>query len=241
MAQQTLLGGDGTTGESGATHNSKANSNFTELYGATAAAQADADAANSALSSHISTTAAHIAANIAFTAYGSIASTNVQAAIQEMLDEGVSVPDATASVKGIGKLYTTTGAATDGSMTQAAITAAFGGVKAEVFVTTTSKTASYTLAAAELTLINAGAQLVMEMNSASALTLTIPTNAARAFPVGTKVGWRQAGAGVLTIAPDGGVTMRAANNANKAYAQYSMGYIEKVATDEWYLGGDITV
>jgi hypothetical protein len=139
------------------------------------------------------------------------------------------------------KLYTSTGAATDGTMTQAAIAAAYGGAKMEINATITAKTASYTLAAAEKTLTDAGAQLVMHMDSASGLSLTIPTNAAVAFPLGVRIGWYQKGAGQLTIAPDTGVTMRSPMNANKSYAQYSMGYIEKIATNEWVLGGDITV
>jgi hypothetical protein len=108
LAQQTLLGGDGTTGESGATHNSKANSNFTELYAATAAAQADADAANTAISDHISDgTAAHAGTAIAFTPVGTITATNVQDAIAEVATEaGASVPDATDTVKGIVELAT---------------------------------------------------------------------------------------------------------------------------------------
>lgn len=107
MAQQTLLGGDGTTGETGATHNSKANSNFTELYAATAAAQADADAAESAISSHVSASPAHIAANIAFTPVGTIGATNIQDAIAEVaVEAGATVPDATETVEGIAELAT---------------------------------------------------------------------------------------------------------------------------------------
>jgi hypothetical protein len=109
MAQQTLLGGDGTTGETGATHNSKANSNFTELYGATAAAQADADAATTAISDHISDgTDAHNASAISVVAFGSIGATDVQSALEEIAAEAgaVTVPDASTTVKGIAELLT---------------------------------------------------------------------------------------------------------------------------------------
>lgn len=109
MAQQTLLGGDGTTGETGATHNSKANSNFTELYAATAAAQADADDALADISTHISSNPAHAGANISFTPVGTITATNVQDAIAEVATEaGASVPDASETVKGIAELATQT-------------------------------------------------------------------------------------------------------------------------------------
>lgn len=108
MAQQTLLGGDGVTGETGATHNTKANSNFTELYGAVAAAQADADDAQSDISSHVSANPAHSAANISSAAFGSIGATNVQAALEEIAAEAgaVTIPDATETVEGVAELAT---------------------------------------------------------------------------------------------------------------------------------------
>lgn len=122
MAQQTLLGGDGTTGENGATHNTKANANFTELYGATAAAQADADAANSALSTHISdSSAAHAGSAIAFTPAGGISSTNVQAAIEEVAAAS-GVADASVTVKGIIEIATPAEVIT-GTDTERAVTA----------------------------------------------------------------------------------------------------------------------
>lgn len=107
MAQQTLLGGDGVTGETGATHNSKANSNFTELYGAVAAAQADADDAQSDISAHISANPAHSGANISFTPVGSIGATNVQDAIAEVAAEaGAVIPDASETVEGVAEIAT---------------------------------------------------------------------------------------------------------------------------------------
>lgn len=127
MSQAILLGGDGVTGETGATHNTKANANFTELYTATSTAQSTADSANSNISSHLSDpTAAHAATAIAFTPAGTIGATTVQAAIEEVAAEAASgvAPDATPTVKGIMKLYTSTGAATDGTIDRSAITTA---------------------------------------------------------------------------------------------------------------------
>lgn len=109
MAQQTLLGGDGTTGETGATHNSKANSNFSELYAATAAAQADADAAQTAISDHVSDgVAAHAATAISVTPFGTIGATELQAALEEIAAEAgaVSIPDASETVEGVAELAT---------------------------------------------------------------------------------------------------------------------------------------
>lgn len=103
------------------------------------------------------------------------------------------------------------------------------------------ETATHELDATDLASIAAGDQLTIRMNAAGPLDLEIPTNAVQAFAVGTIIGWEQMGAGQLTIVPDVGVTLRAPNSANKSFAQYSKGYIEKIGTNEWILSGDITV
>lgn len=106
MAREILLGGDGVTGETGATHNTKANANFLELYTNVAAAQADADAAQTDLSNHISdATAAHAGSAISFTPAGGLSSTDVQSAIVELAGAG-GVADASVTVKGIVELAT---------------------------------------------------------------------------------------------------------------------------------------
>jgi hypothetical protein len=109
MAQQTLLGGDGTTGESGATHNTKANSNFTELYAATAAAQSTANTVTTGLSDHLSDgVAAHAASAIAVTPFGTIGATDVQSALEEIAEEAgaVTIPDASETVEGVAEIAT---------------------------------------------------------------------------------------------------------------------------------------
>lgn len=120
------------------------------------------------------------------------------------------------------------------------ISAGSGDDKADALITTSTKTANYTLAAGDLTSVNAGEQLVFLMNVATANDFTIPPNSSVAFPTGTVIKGVQYGAGQVTIVPDSGVTMRSPFNANKTYAQYSEFYIEKIGSDEWILGGDIT-
>ncbi|HSX22671.1 MAG TPA: hypothetical protein VLE97_07875, partial [Gaiellaceae bacterium] len=70
----------------------------TDVEGALAELQSDAEADATALSDHIAdTSAAHAASAIGFTPDGSISSTNVQAAIQEVRDEaGAATPAASA-------------------------------------------------------------------------------------------------------------------------------------------------
>lgn len=190
MAQQTLLGGDGTTGETGATHNSKANSNFTELYTATAAAQADADAAQTAISDHISdATEAHASDAIAYdNTTSGLGAENVKDAIDELASVS-GVGDATASVKGIAKLFPSTslGTNTDGAPTQNAAKiyadTLFGAVvkarevpidSQQVPATTGTKFA-YTLAQA-ITITAVAASLRIAQTGGSIFTIDINKN-----------------------------------------------------------------
>jgi len=97
-------------------------------------------------------------------------------------------------------------------------------------VSTTSPTGSYTLVLGD-------AGKVVEVNSGSASTLTIPENAIVTFPVGTSIGVYQAGAGVVTISPTGAAVIRAANGTDTG-GQYSEVKLRKRATDEWVISGD---
>ena len=99
--------------------------------------------------------------------------------------------------------------------------------------TISQKTASYTLAA--LTERDS----MIEMNSASATTLTVPTNATVAWPVGTSIDILRVGAGAVDVAGAGGVTINATPGL-KLRAQYSSATLIKRATDTWVLVGDLS-
>jgi hypothetical protein len=94
--------------------------------------------------------------------------------------------------------------------------------------------------AASYTLVLDDQGKVVEMNSGSANNLTIPLNSSVAFPTGTEITIIQYGAGRTTIVPTGGVNLRSVNSWTKANGQYSVMGLLKVATDEWYLYGDIS-
>ena len=86
-------------------------------------------------------------------------------------------------------------------------------------------------------------QLVTASN-ASAQTYSIPTNASVAFPVGAQINIIQIGAGQVTIqAVTSGTTTVASTGATatapKLRVQYSSATCIKVATDVWYVIGDI--
>jgi hypothetical protein len=90
------------------------------------------------------------------------------------------------------------------------------------------------------TLVLADAGDLVEMESGSAQTLTIPTNASVAFPVGTKIDVLQTGAGECSIAPvDGTVTLNSEGSKRKINAQWQAVTLIKRDTNSWALIGAI--
>lgn len=95
------------------------------------------------------------------------------------------------------------------------------------------KTASY-----ELSSVDERDDLI-EMNSASGITLTIPTDANTNFPIGTSIDVVQTGSGQVTIAGDAGVTVNATPGL-KLRAQWSTATLFKRAADTWLVMGDLS-
>ena len=96
-----------------------------------------------------------------------------------------------------------------------------------------SKTASYTLTA------TSERDSLIEVNSASGTTITIPLNSAVAYPVGTTLDILQTGAGQVTIAGDSGVTVNSTPGL-KLRTQWSSCTLFKRATDSWVVFGDLS-
>ena len=80
---------------------------------------------------------------------------------------------------------------------------------------------------------------VLEVNSSSATTVTIPTNATLAWPVGASMDILQTGTGQVTIAGAVGVTVNATPGL-KLRTQWSSCTIMKRGTDSWIVYGDLT-
>jgi len=89
-------------------------------------------------------------------------------------------------------------------------------------------------------LVLTDAHKTVTLTNGSAIDARIPTNAGTAFPIGTRIELIQGGAGQVTVAPTGGVTLNSSGGKTKLAAQYAVATILKVATDTWYLFGDIT-
>lgn len=78
---------------------------------------------------------------------------------------------------------------------------------------------------------------LVTLNNASAITLTIPTNATVAFPIGAQIPIIQLGAGQVTVAAAGGVTLESFSSLVKLSGQYADGRLWKIGTNTWVLTG----
>jgi hypothetical protein len=86
--------------------------------------------------------------------------------------------------------------------------------------------------------------ILVTASNAAAQTYSIPTNASVAFPIGCQINIIQIGAGQVTInAVTSGTTTVLSTGASaaapKLRAQYSAATCIKVATDTWYVVGDV--
>lgn len=88
------------------------------------------------------------------------------------------------------------------------------------------------------TLILADSGEVIEMNSASATTVTVPPNSSVAFPVGTVIEVFRYGTGTVTLQAGSGVTLLSPGGALALRVRYSSAGLRKRATDEWVVSGD---
>jgi len=80
---------------------------------------------------------------------------------------------------------------------------------------------------------------LIEANSSSAFTVTIPTDASTNYPVGTSIDILQAGSGQITIAGDSGVTVNGTPGL-KLRTQWSSATLFKRAADTWVVLGDLS-
>jgi hypothetical protein len=101
------------------------------------------------------------------------------------------------------------------------------------YQTIDEKTANYVLV-----LTDAGK--CIEMDNASARTITVPPNSSVAFPVGTLIDLARTGAGSVEVVAGSGVTIQA-SVGRFLRAQHSMATLQKRGTNTWRLIGDLNV
>ena len=80
---------------------------------------------------------------------------------------------------------------------------------------------------------------MLRTTAGSAVSLNVPADATLTFPTGTRIEVMQSGAGQVTIVPAGGVTVRSPGGLLSTASQYSRLVLEKLATNEWLLSGDL--
>lgn len=89
------------------------------------------------------------------------------------------------------------------------------------------------------TLVLSDATKLVTLDNASAITVTVPTNASVAFPTGSQINLVQKGAGQVTVSGDSGVTVNATPGASTR-DQWSAATLIKINTDTWILLGDLS-
>ena len=142
-------------------------------------------------------------------------------------DRTITLPDATGTVAIAADVLPLTGGTLTGALT--GTDATFTGTTT-TYIAFNNQTASYTLVLAD-------AGKLVEVNNASANTLTVPPNSSVAFAVGTQILVVQQGAGATTITAGSGVTLRSKDGNLAIDGQYASVALVKRATDEWYVTG----
>jgi len=90
------------------------------------------------------------------------------------------------------------------------------------------------------TFLASDANNMIFVTSSSVSTITIPNDSTLNFPIGTVVYITQDGAGQVTIANEGNVVVRIRSGlTNKTAVRYSTCNATKVASNTWYLFGDL--
>ena len=92
------------------------------------------------------------------------------------------------------------------------------------------QTVNYTLALDDVS-------RVVAVDSGSNLTVTVPTNSAVAFPVGSVVNVYRAGSGAVTVEGASGVTVRNEGDISDQFGEVSL---RKRAANEWVLVGQVS-
>jgi microcystin-dependent protein len=96
-----------------------------------------------------------------------------------------------------------------------------------------ARTSDFTLALAD--------DDVLLVGDAADIVVTVPTNAAVAWPIGRQVSIQRTGAGAVTVVGDTGVTVEAPTGTDpSARDQFSTITLVKKAEDSWLLAGDLT-
>jgi len=113
------------------------------------------------------------------------------------------------------------------------------GITGDEIKSAITKVGKNTQSGTAYTLVLTDRDRLLEIGNASAITLTLPTNASVAFPIGTQILVVQSGLGQCTFVPSVGVNLYAEDSKVKTVGQYALATLIKCDTDSWYLGGNL--
>lgn len=135
----------------------------------------------------------------------------------------------------------TSASATGGTITNAGINSAsvVGGTIDQATITQFRTALSFNQQTTSYSLVLADRDKIVEVNSASGTTLTVPLDSSVNFPVGSSVTILQTGSGQVTIAGAGGVTVNGTPGL-KLRTQWSFATIIKRAANTWVVSGDLS-
>ena len=104
--------------------------------------------------------------------------------------------------------------------------------KFEIDTSVTTKSSSFTLSLDD-------ANKTILLSTPTTMTLTVPSNASVAIPVGYKYHLIETGEGITTFSPGSGVTLNSKNSQLFIDARYGQVTLMKIATNNWIAYGDI--
>lgn len=179
------------------------------------------------LAQYVATTSANTANTIVYRdASGNFSAGAITAT--SFVGSGASLTSIPGSALNAGSVGTTQ--LTDGSVTLGKL--ASGTPRAGFNSTRNVVTGAYTLVASDL-------GKLVEVNSAGAVTVTIPTDSV-AFTEGDRIDILQSGAGQVTLAPDAGVTLNSDTGKRKLLSQWAACTVIKRGANSWVAIGNLT-
>jgi hypothetical protein len=79
----------------------------------------------------------------------------------------------------------------------------------------------------------------IRFTNGSPVVFTLPLNSVVPFPINTEIELEQAGAGALSVATGGGVTVNSLGGDLILGGQYAVALLKQVAADTWVLSGQL--
>ncbi len=103
----------------------------------------------------------------------------------------------------------------------------------------TALSAAMVTITANRALLPSDAGKVLYVSAAEAVTVTIPSDTAAAFPIGTEIEVAQEGVGAVLFSAEEGVALHSPGDARQIAEQYACAVLRKVGANDWRLAGGL--